>query len=59
MNVIYFLITMFALPLLVYFCVKFGTVAFYKAKQFIEKEKNSNLFKERNNANGKEQKKET
>ena len=27
------------LPLLVYFCVKFGTVAFYKAKEFIEEEK--------------------
>ncbi len=27
------------LPILVYFCVKFGTVAYYKAKQFIEEEK--------------------
>lgn len=25
-------------PIVVYLCVKFGTVAFYKAKQFIEKE---------------------
>ena len=29
------------LPILVYFCVKFGTVAFFKGKQFIEKENNS------------------
>ena len=27
------------LPVLVYFCVKFGTVAFYKAKQFMDNEK--------------------
>ncbi len=27
------------LPFLFYFCVKFGTVAFYKAKQYIEEEK--------------------
>lgn len=25
-------------PLIVYYCVKFGTVGYYKAKQFIEKE---------------------
>ncbi len=30
---------MAAIVLLVYFCVKFGTVAFYKAKQFIDKQK--------------------
>ncbi len=35
-GVVLFLI---ALPFLVYFCVKFGTVAFYKAKQFIDKQK--------------------
>jgi len=29
----------FCLPFLVYFCVKFGTVAYYKAKEFIEEEK--------------------
>ena len=28
-----------ALPFLVYFCVKFGTVAFYKGKELIEREK--------------------
>lgn len=27
------------LPFLVYFCVKYGTVAFYRAKQFIDKQK--------------------
>jgi len=27
------------LPILVYFCVKFGTVAYYKAKEFIERER--------------------
>ncbi len=27
------------IPFLVYFCVKFGTVAFFRAKQFINKEK--------------------
>ncbi len=27
------------LPFIVYFCVKFGTIAFYKAKEYIEKEK--------------------
>ncbi len=27
------------LPILFYLCVKFGTMGFYKAKQFIEKEK--------------------
>jgi len=26
------------LPVLVYFCMKFGTVAYFKARQFIEKE---------------------
>jgi len=26
------------LPVLVYFCVKFGTVAYYKAKEFVKKE---------------------
>ena len=30
------------LPVIVYWCVKFGTVAYYKAKQFIESEKNIN-----------------
>jgi len=29
------------LPIVVYFCVKFGTIAYYKAKQFIDKEKNN------------------
>ena len=28
-------------PFVVYYCVKFGTVAFYKAKQYIENEKNN------------------
>lgn len=32
------IIVICVLPYLVYFCVKFGTVAYYKAKQFIEKE---------------------
>ena len=32
------LLIIFALPILVYFCVKFGTVAYYKAKVFMEKE---------------------
>ena len=27
------------LPFVVFFCMKFGTVGYYKAKQFIEKEK--------------------
>ena len=27
------------MPPLVYFCVKFGTVAYYKAKEFIEENK--------------------
>ena len=31
-----------ALPILVFFCVKFGTVAYYKGKQFIEQERNAN-----------------
>lgn len=26
------------IPFLIYFCVKFGTVAYYRAKQFMEKE---------------------
>ncbi len=26
-------------PFVIYFCVKFGTIGYYKAKQFIEKEK--------------------
>jgi len=26
-------------PILVYFCVKFGTLAYYKAREFMEKEK--------------------
>lgn len=25
-------------PFFVYFCVKFGTIAYYKAKEFVEKE---------------------
>ena len=29
-------------PFIVYYCVKFGTVGFYKAKQLIEEEKNKN-----------------
>ena len=33
-----FTIVCIAAPTVVYFCVKFGTVAFYKAKQYIEKE---------------------
>ena len=32
------LISFVFLPSLVYFCIKFGTIAYYKAKQFIEKE---------------------
>ncbi len=32
------LFILFAGPPFVYYCVKFGTVAFFKAKQFIEKE---------------------
>ena len=31
-------VVMVVIPILVYFCVKFGTVAFYKAKQFIREE---------------------
>ncbi len=27
------------MPFVVYFCVKFGTIGFYKAKQYIEREK--------------------
>ncbi len=34
------------LPILVYFCVKFGTVAFYKAKQFIDKQKTGDTSNE-------------
>jgi len=34
------------LPFLVYFCVKFGTVAFFKAKQFIEKQKTGDTSNE-------------
>ena len=26
-------------PFVVYFCIKFGTLGYYKAKQYIEKEK--------------------
>lgn len=33
-------------PFLVYFCVKFGTVAFYKAKQFIDKQKTGDIENE-------------
>ncbi len=29
----------FIIPFVVYFCVKFGTIAFYKAKQYIDSEK--------------------
>ena len=32
-------IVVLLLPFLVYFCMKFGTIAFYKAKEYIEKEK--------------------
>lgn len=32
------LLVLFISPFLVYFCVKFGTVAYYKAKEFVEKE---------------------
>lgn len=31
------------IPVIVYFCVKFGTVAYFKAKQFIDKEKEGDL----------------
>jgi len=37
-SVISGLLIIFLLPVLAYFCVKFGTVAFYKAKQFIKEE---------------------
>ncbi len=37
-NIIKIIIGICLLPFVVYFCVKFGTVAFYKAKQFIENE---------------------
>jgi len=33
------LIILFVMPILVYFCVKFGTVAHYKAKEFMKKYK--------------------
>ena len=26
-------------PFVIYHCVKFGTIAFYKAKEYVEKEK--------------------
>ncbi len=28
-------------PFVIYACVKFGTIGFYKAKQYMEKEKNN------------------
>jgi len=34
-----FVLFICGLPFLVYFCVKFGTVAFFKAKQFIDRQK--------------------
>jgi len=33
------LLSLFLSPFLVYFCVKFGTVAYYKAKEFVEEER--------------------
>ena len=43
MNVLWIcLMAIFFLPLLVYLCVKFGTVGYYKAKEFIEHHKQMN-----------------
>ncbi len=43
MKIFYFIVFILLLailtPVVAYFCVKFGTVGFYNAKKFIDKEK--------------------
>jgi hypothetical protein len=39
MNEVKFVVLFILAPFFIYFCVKFGTIGYYKAKQFIEKEK--------------------
>ncbi len=46
LKFVLFFIVIWLLPILVYFCVKFGTVAFFKAKQFIDKEKSGDTSNE-------------
>ncbi len=43
------------IPFLVYFSVKFGTVAFYKAKQFIDKQKTGDKDEQKKEAQGPEE----
>ena len=38
-KIAYILFLLCISPIITFYCVKYGTVAFYKAKQFIEKEK--------------------
>lgn len=37
------LVVMVFVPILVYFCIKFGTVAYYKGKEVIKNKQNKNI----------------
>lgn len=48
-NIFLCMISIFIfLPILVYLCIKYGTVAFFKAKQFMKQE---NDYQEKENQN--------